>query len=106
MNDIGGTIERKTCGCGKPTASKGIDLKGRRRYRSSCDSCRYKSVKKRRSYCEWCFVKSKNGVVLDIDHIDGDRSNNKLSNLQTLCRTCHVRKTKIFGNVRGSKTKK
>lgn len=31
---------------------------------------------------------------LDVDHIDGDRANNELNNLQTLCKPCHKIKTK------------
>ena len=30
---------------------------------------------------------------LDVDHIDGDKSNNCISNLQTLCANCHRLKT-------------
>lgn len=33
-------------------------------------------------------------IQLDVDHKDGDPSNNKLSNLQTLCANCHRLKTK------------
>jgi 5-methylcytosine-specific restriction endonuclease McrA len=33
-------------------------------------------------------------VQLDVDHIDGNRSNNELSNIQTLCANCHRLKTK------------
>ena len=31
--------------------------------------------------------------MLDVDHIDGDPSNNDPSNLQTLCKCCHAHKT-------------
>ena len=30
---------------------------------------------------------------LDVDHIDGDKTNNSSSNLQTLCANCHRLKT-------------
>ena len=30
---------------------------------------------------------------LDVDHIDGNRNNNNISNLQTLCANCHRLKT-------------
>lgn len=33
--------------------------------------------------------------MLDVDHIDGDRSNNDLGNLQVLCVWCHALKTRI-----------
>lgn len=32
--------------------------------------------------------------MLDVDHIDGDRSNNELDNLQVLCVWCHAEKTR------------
>jgi 5-methylcytosine-specific restriction endonuclease McrA len=32
---------------------------------------------------------------LDVDHIDGNRNNNDLANLQTLCANCHRLKTKL-----------
>ena len=31
--------------------------------------------------------------VVDFDHIDGNRSNNKISNCQALCPNCHAKKT-------------
>lgn len=33
---------------------------------------------------------------LDVDHIDGDPSNNELNNLMTLCKCCHSLKTIMF----------
>lgn len=38
--------------------------------------------------CEICGI-SGNSVSLELHHIDGDHSNNKLSNLQILCPNCH-----------------
>ena len=35
---------------------------------------------------------------LTIDHIDANRENDELSNLQTLCACCHAVKTKINGD--------
>jgi len=35
-----------------------------------------------------------NDLALDVDHIDGDRSNNILENLQVLCANCHAIKTR------------
>jgi hypothetical protein len=32
--------------------------------------------------------------MLDVDHIDNDRSNNELENLQILCVWCHSLKTR------------
>ena len=32
--------------------------------------------------------------MLDVDHIDGDRSNNELNNLKVLCVWCHAEKTR------------
>lgn len=32
-------------------------------------------------------------IGIDVDHIDGDTSNNDLTNLQSLCHACHSAKT-------------
>lgn len=42
-------------------------------------------------------------LVLQVDHIDGDRLNNVITNLRILCPNCHTQ-TPTFGNKRG-KTK-
>lgn len=46
---------------------------------------REKVLRRDRYRCIECKTTEK----LSVDHIDGNRSNNKLSNLQTLCFTCH-----------------
>lgn len=35
--------------------------------------------------------------MLDVDHIDSNRSNNNISNLQVLCVWCHAEKTRLTG---------
>ena len=41
--------------------------------------------------CNICSISSWNNkkIILDLDHIDGDRSNNKIENLRFLCPNCH-----------------
>ncbi len=41
--------------------------------------------------CNDCGKKSK---IWDFDHIDGNSSNNSLSNCQALCPNCHAKKTR------------
>jgi hypothetical protein len=65
-----------------------------------CTSCRkrgkayYKhySSDKRKS-CECCGFVAVHPCQLDVDHVDGDRNNNDIQNLQTLCANCHRLKT-------------
>ncbi len=47
----------------------------------------------KKDICELCGFKPVNMCQLDIDHIDGNHSNDDLSNLQTLCANCHRLKT-------------
>jgi hypothetical protein len=59
--------------------------------------------KYRKSFCEnvdsrlgyKCTATIKWDGMLDVDHIDGDPSNNEPKNLQTLCKNCHSYKTNI-----------
>lgn len=88
------------------------------RYGSLCRECErsiyypYKPVKERKirnagegltyhryiydkeDRCSCCGFIPEDPCQLDIDHIDGDHSNNDLINLQTLCANCHRLKTK------------
>lgn len=85
-----GSKERKLCGCGRLSAIHGIAKDGTYRYKSNCEPCRTKARKFKKSYCEKCGGTER----LEVDHIDGNRSNNELSNLQTLCNSCHIIKTR------------
>jgi len=38
--------------------------------------------------CQWC---GRTGVYTDVHHIDGNKDNNKMENLITVCRSCHKR---------------
>lgn len=44
---------------------------------------------RRRPECAWCGSNER----LDVDHVDGDRTNHHPSNLRTLCHSCHSRRT-------------
>lgn len=88
--------------------------RGNGKYRSLCSLCdkkefspqsrRKSSIKvvdrKRRPYrkhvkdkCQKCGFIPEHICQLDVDHIDGDHSNNDFGNLQTLCANCHRLKT-------------
>ena len=42
--------------------------------------------------CERCGITEWQGEAapIELDHVDGDRSNNTLANLRTLCANCHA----------------
>lgn len=48
-----------------------------------------------KSFCEECGFIPKHMCQLDVDHIDGNHSNNKIESLQTLCANCHRLKTHL-----------
>lgn len=54
--------------------------------------------------CTRCGFIAENPCQLDIDHIDGDRYNNSMENLQTLCANCHRLKSindrRVYGKKR------
>jgi hypothetical protein len=41
-----------------------------------------------------CAICERSAGVWDYDHIDGNRSNNDISNCQALCPNCHAKKTR------------
>jgi len=43
--------------------------------------------------CRQCMAEDRITAATDVDHIDEDSHNNERSNLQSLCRSCHSRKT-------------
>lgn len=58
--------------------------------------------------CEICGISDWNGekLTFEIDHIDGDRLNNDLSNLRFLCPNCHSQTDTWRGrNINSGKTK-
>ena len=96
--------------CKKNTGAKrGISKKGFQKYSKYCNYCRrilynvkdetgrrigYRIYKK--DFCEKCGFIPENKCQLDVDHIDNNKHNNEISNLQTLCANCH--RLKSFNN--------
>ncbi|QBZ70505.1 HNH endonuclease [Salmonella phage ZCSE2] len=78
------------------------------KYRARCTPCHnkrfgivthnrdYRSFKK--DYCEECGFVPVHPCQLDVDHIDGNHSNDDPSNLKTLCANCHRLKTFVSGD--------
>jgi hypothetical protein len=89
---------RKTCKyCGKPATRKSAW-----KYSRVCSSCKkHKSevgvayLMHRGDRCEQCGFIPIHPCQLSVDHVDGDRTNNALSNLRTLCHNCHALKTHL-----------
>jgi 5-methylcytosine-specific restriction endonuclease McrA len=50
-------------------------------------------IKYKKGYCECCGFLPQHSCQLDVDHIDGNHSNNLPENLMTLCANCHRIKT-------------
>ena len=87
-------IYQKIC----PQCSSNVDGRSDKIFCSrSCKSThRKKPYKKyKKMHCEKCDFIPKHMCQLDVDHIDGNKKNNEILNLQTLCANCHRLKTHI-----------
>ena len=73
-----------------PLAMKDEDKLKRKRKQFS-KATKDKALKNQRNRCASCGKKSK---LWDYDHLDGDRTNNEISNCQALCPNCHAKKTR------------
>lgn len=52
------------------------------------------------SVCMKCGFVPEHRCQIDIDHIDGDHTNDSPANLQALCANCHRLKTQVAGEYR------
>lgn len=91
-----GRLIRGVCTCGRPTRAKGRSPRGQKLWDKWCSRCfdsafHYRKFKK--DFCEMCGFMALDSCQLDVDHIDGNRNNNNIENLQTLCANCHRLKT-------------
>jgi hypothetical protein len=101
MRRVDFTERPKCLTCDAP-AQKGKKRKdGTHGYNPYCSHCYHGSRPHRlhkKNQCEKCGFVAVHRCQLDVDHIDGDHSNNDASNLQTLCRNCHSLKTQLNGD--------
>ena len=97
MGKATGSLTPRLCSCGKQSRNNGLDKNGRKRYGVLCSSCHksYKYTKKDHCQAPGCNFIPVHGAQLEIDHIDGNKLNNDLDNLRTLCCNCHRLKTHI-----------
>ena len=88
-----GRIIQGLCPCGNKQAMVGRNSFGQKIYRAICGTCRNKGRRVKADHCQNCGFVAVNSVQLDVDHIDGNGSNNDPNNLWTLCANCHRLKT-------------
>lgn len=85
----------KLCACGNLCEKNGYSKTGRPLYRSKCSPCRKTGRAMKGNTCDACGFIPVDRIQLDVDHIDGNPSNNDPQNVQTLCANCHRLKTKL-----------
>lgn len=97
LNTFDYRSNKKYCsrGCkqkAKETRSERFILRAKKRFEIlNGKSLEY--TKHKKTFCENCGFIPIDKCQLDVDHIDGNHSNNNLENLQTLCANCHRLKT-------------
>lgn len=87
----------------RPVKGTGKYKDGSQRYGQFCTTCQKIKYEKRSSlykrpvlektFCSLCGFIPVHTCQLDVDHIDGNRKNNELDNLQIICANCHRLKT-------------
>lgn len=55
---------------------------------------RYKLIAEQ-PYCSMCGATVKDGIRLEVDHMDNNALNNELTNLQVLCSRCNIGKSQL-----------
>jgi 5-methylcytosine-specific restriction endonuclease McrA len=93
----------KTERCGRLTCKSGKkNVAGDDTFHTYCTACRKARRAKypiyhiyKKDSCERCGFIPEHPQQLDVDHIDGDKFNGELDNLQTLCANCHRLKTAL-----------
>lgn len=63
------------------------------RHKESKKKCRTPYTKSKGDFCILCGFIPVHSCQLDVDHINGDHSDHREENLQTLCSNCHRLKT-------------
>ena len=94
--------ERLKCECGNLVEKIGTLKNGNLSWGKICRSCRgrYRYGILKGKECSECGFVAKVSPQLEIDHINGDRTNNDHSNLRTVCCNCHALKSHENGDFR------
>jgi len=95
MGKARGRISQGQCGCGNLQSMIGRNSYGEKVYRPICNTCKRKGRRTKSDHCENCGFVALHAVQLDVDHKDGDGSNNLPENVWTLCANCHRLKTHV-----------
>ena len=90
--------ERLCSNCGiRPKTMRGRKRDGSKSYKNKCITCyKYPNLKDkaRLTFCRGC-NKEYPALLLDVDHTNGDKTDNRYENYQILCGNCHRLKTHL-----------